>query len=416
MSPISKKQSVPQKPKVLLLENISTTAWDVFKEAGLSNIKAINKSLEPAELMAEISSATILGIRSRTQLTKEVLSATKNLKAIGCFCIGTDQVDIPFAKSLGVPVFNSPYSNTRSVAEMAISHIISLFRKLSTKNVQMHQGQWQKSAENCHEIRGKKLGIAGYGHIGKQLGLMAESLGMQVFYYDLMSQLSLGNAQPVSSLNQLLASCDVISLHIPNSGSNKSLITAKTLAHMKPGSFLINLSRGSIVDISALADAIRTGRLGGAAIDVFPNEPKTTNTTFSTELQGLDNVILTPHMAGSTEEAQSNIGVEVANSICNFYKTGSTSGAVGFVNLQLPELQGGQRFIHIHNNVPGIMASINKVFRLQAINIDAQFLKTDNDIGYVAIDANIESEKGVQDILQKLRSITDTLNCYNLVS
>jgi D-3-phosphoglycerate dehydrogenase len=331
-----------------------------------------------------------VGIRSRTPLTEEVFSAAKKLVAVGCFCIGTNQVDLQAATRRGIAVFNAPFSNTRSVAELVLAEAILLLRGIAQKNAAAHRGEWQKSAVNSFEIRGKKLGIIGYGNIGMQLGVIAEGLGMQVQFYDVTNKLSLGNARQIPSLNQLLGSSDVVSLHVPETPSTRNLIGADQLARMRPGSILINASRGTVVDIDALAASLESGRLGGAGIDVFPVEPRSNDDEFISPLRRFDNTFLTPHIGGSTVEAQENIGMEVAEKLARYSDNGTSISSVNFPEVALPEHAGCHRLLHIHHNTPGIMSAINNVFSDNNLNVSAQFLQTNDAVGYVVIDIDAE--------------------------
>jgi D-3-phosphoglycerate dehydrogenase len=347
-----------------------------------------------------------VGIRSRTQLTEEVFSAAKKLVAVGCFCIGTNQVDLQAATRRGIAVFNAPFSNTRSVAKLVLAEAILLLRGIAQKNAAAHRGEWQKSAVNSFEIRGKKLGIIGYGNIGMQLGVIAEGLGMQVQFYDVTNKLSLGNARQIPSLNQLLGSSDVVSLHVPETPSTRNLIGADQLARMRPGSILINASRGTVVDIDALAASLESGRLGGAGIDVFPVEPRSNDDEFISPLRRFDNTFLTPHIGGSTVEAQENIGMEVAEKLARYSDNGTSISSVNFPEVALPEHAGCHRLLHIHHNTPGIMSAINNVFSDNNLNVSAQFLQTNEAVGYVVID--IDAEYSVL-ALAKLASIEGTI-------
>jgi D-3-phosphoglycerate dehydrogenase len=387
------KTSYPKQDiKVLLLEGVSRTALDALQGAGYSNIEYHEKALPEAELKRRIADAHLVGIRSRTNLTSDVLNEARRLIAVGCFCIGTNQVDTNTAESLGVPVFNAPYSNTRSVAELVIAEAVMLARGIPQKNALCHRGGWMKSAAGSIEVRGKTLGIVGYGHIGTQVGVLAESLGMQVLYFDIETKLALGNAQPAKTLDDLLARADVVSLHVPETPETKWMIGARQLAKMRVGSMLINAARGTVVDIDALAASLKSGHLSGAAIDVFPVEPQGNNDKFVSPLVGMDNVILTPHVGGSTLEAQDNIGREVAAKLLRYSDNGSTLSAVNFPEVSLPGHANSQRLLHIHKNVPGILSRINEIFSRESINIDAQFLQTDSKVGYVVIDVSTSAE------------------------
>ncbi|CTP86602.1 phosphoglycerate dehydrogenase [Xanthomonas graminis] len=385
MSP--KKTSFPKQDiRVLLLEGISQTAIDVFRAAGYSQIELHAKSLPEDELKARIAEAHIVGIRSRTQLSTEVLAQAKRLIAVGCFCIGTNQVDLDAAELAGIPVFNAPYSNTRSVAELVIAEAILLLRGIPQKNAECHRGGWSKSATGSHETRGKVLGIVGYGHIGTQVGVLAESLGMQVIFHDIEAKLSLGNARAATDLDELLARSDVVTLHVPETPATRDMIGAAQIAQMKPGAHLINASRGTVIDIAALDAALSSGHIGGAAVDVFPVEPKGNGDAFESPLAAHDNVILTPHVGGSTLEAQDNIGVEVAAKLVRYSDNGSTVSAVNFPEVTLPEHAESLRLLHIHRNVPGVLSQVNELFSRHNVNIDGQFLRTDPKVGYVVID------------------------------
>ena len=394
------------KIKFLLLEGVHPSAVATLKQSGYTNIEQHKKALPTAELKASIANAHFVGIRSRTQLTEEVFAAANKLVAVGCFCIGTNQVDLQAATRRGITVFNAPFSNTRSVAELVLAEAILLLRGVAEKNAAAHRGEWLKSATNAFEIRGKKLGIIGYGNIGMQLGVIAESLGMQVQFFDVVNKLPLGNARQVPSLNQLLANSDVVSLHVPETGSTQNLIGAAQLAQMPQGSILINASRGTVVDIDALAASLESAHLGGAGIDVFPVEPRSNDDEFISPLRQFDNTFLTPHIGGSTVEAQENIGMEVAEKLARYSDNGTTTSSVNFPEVALPEHAGSHRLLHIHHNVPGIMSAINNVFSENRINIIAQFLQTNDAVGYVVIDIDAE----YSDIaLAKLASIEGTI-------
>ena len=406
--------SLPKdKIRILLLEGVHQNAVDTFRAAGYTNIEHLGHALDHGNLTKRIADAHIVGIRSRTQLTEEVLQAAEKLFCVGCFCIGTNQVDLEAARAGAVPVFNAPYSNTRSVAELVIAETIMLFRGVHAKSMRAHRGVWAKSAKGSHEIRGKVLGIIGYGHIGSQLSVLAEAMGMQVYYYDIVDKLTLGNAQACASLDQLLAIADVVTLHVPGTPETVNMIRAEQMRLMKPGAFLINASRGNVVDIDALAAAVREEHLGGAAIDVYPTEPSSTEYELQTPLRGLDQVILTPHVGGSTREAQASIGVEVAEKLIRYSDTGSTSGAVNFVEVSLPVQVGTTRFLHIHRNVPGVLAEINAVFSGRSHNIAGEYLRTDGEIGYVVIDLGGEiADAGA--ICDELREIDGTVRVRSL--
>ncbi|MDR3444670.1 MULTISPECIES: phosphoglycerate dehydrogenase [unclassified Dyella] len=403
------KTSFPKQDiKVLLLEGVSRSAVESFHRAGYSQIEYHEKALPEADLKARIAEAHIVGIRSRTHLTDEVLQQAKRLIAVGCFCIGTNQVDLGSARRLGVPVFNAPYSNTRSVAELVIAETIMLLRGIPQKNALCHRGGWTKSAAGSFEVRDKVLGIVGYGHIGTQVGVLAESLGMRVIFYDIESKLSLGNARAADSLEDLLERADVVTLHVPETPSTQLMIGSRELSRMRKGSLLINASRGTVVDIDALAAALRAEHLAGAAVDVFPVEPKGNDDAFVSPLVGMDNVILTPHIGGSTLEAQDNIGIEVAAKLVRYSDNGSTLSAVNFPEVSLPEHPRSRRLLHIHRNVPGILSRINELFSAGNINIDAQFLQTDGEVGYVVIDVAAD-EKQSAELKDQLAAISGTL-------
>lgn len=394
------------KIKFVLLEGVHQNAVDALKTAGYTNIDFHKKALDGNELIEAIQDAHFLGIRSRTQLTKEVLSQAKKLIAVGCFCIGTNQVDLNAAKSLGIPVFNAPFSNTRSVAELVLGEIIVLMRQIPKANAEVHRGIWNKSASGANEVRGKKLGIIGYGHIGTQLGILAEAIGMQVYFYDIETKLPLGNAQQVDTLEELLNMSDVVSLHVPENATTKNLINAERLAQMKDDAVLVNAARGTVVDLDALVTTLSAGKLRGVALDVFPTEPASNNDPFESPLCQFDHVILTPHIAGSTSEAQANIGTEVASKFIKYSDNGSTLSAVNFPEVSLPEHAGATRLLHIHENRPGILNKINQVFVEANVNIAAQFLQTDPEIGYVVVD--VETPHSVE-MLNKLKAIEGTI-------
>ena len=385
MTPL--KTSFPKQDiRVVLFEGISQSAVDVFTASGYQQVELLSKSLSGDELKARIANAHIVGIRSRTQLTAEVLAEARKLITIGCFCIGTNQEDLEAAELAGVPVFNAPYSYTRSVAELVVAEAIMLMRGIPQKNAECHRGGWSKSALGSHEVRGKTLGIVGYGHIGTQVGVLAESLGMQVLFHDIETKLSLGNARTAASLDDLLDRSDIVTLHVPETPATQMMFGAAQIARMKPGAHLINASRGTVVDIDALAAALESGHVGGAAVDVFPIEPKGNGDVFESPLARFDNVILTPHVGGSTLEAQDNIGTEVAAKLVRYSDNGSTLSAVNFPEVTLPEHAGSHRILHIHRNVPGVLSRINELFSREGVNIDGQFLRTDAKVGYVVID------------------------------
>lgn len=394
--------------KVLLLEGVSSTAVESFRAAGYTNIEYHEKSLPEDELAKAVESAHMVGIRSRSQLTAEIFQNSRRLMAVGCFCIGTNQVDLDTAQARGVPVFNAPYSNTRSVAELVIAESVLLMRGIPRKNMECHRGGWSKSAEGSYELRGKTLGIVGYGHIGTQVGVLAESMGMRVIYHDIEPKLALGNASAATSLSELLSVSDIVTLHVPETPQTQWMIGAAELRAMKRGSMLINASRGTVVVIEALAEALKSGHLNGAAVDVFPKEPKGKDEAFVSPLVGMDNVILTPHIGGSTLEAQDNIGVEVASKLIRYSDNGSTLSAVNFPEVTLPEHPDSRRLLHIHENRPGMLNQINNLFAETAINIDGQYLQTSGKLGYVVIDVNA-SEEQAQTLKDKLAAIDGTL-------
>ena len=407
MSP--KKTSFPKQDiRVLLLEGVSRSAVEVFEAAGYSQIEYHTKALPEDELKARIAEAHIVGLRSRTQLTADVLAQAKRLIAVGCFCIGTNQVDLEAAELAGIPVFNAPYSNTRSVAELVIAEAILLTRGVPQKNAECHRGGWSKSATGSHEVRGKTLGIVGYGHIGTQVGVLAEAMGMNVIFHDIEAKLSLGNAQAAANLDDLLSRSDIVTLHVPETASTQWMIGAGQLAKMKPGAHLINAARGTVVAIDALDAALRSGHIGGAAVDVFPVEPKGNGDAFESPLIAHDNVILTPHVGGSTLEAQDNIGIEVAAKLVRYSDNGSTLSAVNFPEVTLPEHAQSQRLLHIHRNVPGVLSKINELFSRHNLNIDGQFLRTDPKLGYVVIDI-AATEEQANAIRGELAAIEGTL-------
>ncbi|TNH02563.1 phosphoglycerate dehydrogenase [Testudinibacter sp. TR-2022] len=394
------------KIKFLLLEGVHQSALDSLHHAGYTNIEYHKKALDAEDLIEAIKDAHFIGIRSRTDLTAEVLQHAQKLIAIGCFCIGTNQVDLEVAKQRGIPVFNAPFSNTRSVAELVLGEILLLMRKVPQANAEVHRGLWNKSANGSHEVRGKKLGIIGYGHIGSQLSILAEAVGMRVYFYDIENKLPLGNAQQIRTLEELLSTCDVVSLHVPENDSTKNLMSRERIEQLKQDSILINAARGTVVDIAALAEALDSGRVLGAAIDVFPTEPASINDPFESPLCRFDNVILTPHIGGSTSEAQENIGSEVANKLVKYSDNGSTLSAVNFPEVSLPEHSGTKRLMHIHHNRPGVLNKINQIFTDEGVNIAAQFLQTNPQIGYVVIDVETTNTDSV---LQRLRSIEGTI-------
>jgi D-3-phosphoglycerate dehydrogenase / 2-oxoglutarate reductase len=371
--------------KVLLVENIHPSARDMFAPDGFQ-VEMLPAAPKEAELKERIRDVHILGIRSKTHVSKEVLGEARRLLALGCFCIGTNQVDVEAAKHRGVPVFNAPFSNTRSVAEMILAEIVMLARQLGDRSREVHEGKWGKVATGCFEIRGKTLGIVGYGHIGTQVGVLAESFGMRVLFFDIATRMSIGNNRSVERLDDLLQQSDFVTLHVPATPQTKGMMGKAELARMRPGSYLLNASRGQVVDIPALADAIRGKHVAGAAIDVFPEEPESNQQEFTSELRGLANVILTPHIGGSTEEAQESIGREVAISLSKFVNAGATIGAVNFPQVELPQTKGTHRILNVHRNVPGVLGDINKIVSDRNANIHSQVLSTDPSIGYLLMD------------------------------
>nr|WP_297788373.1 phosphoglycerate dehydrogenase [uncultured Allomuricauda sp.] len=388
--------------KILLLENVHPAAFENLSEEGFS-VELIKTSLSEEDLIERIKGVHVLGIRSKTQVTQKVLDAADKLLVVGAFCIGTTQIDLDYSKKKGVVVFNAPYSNTRSVVELAIGQTIMLMRSIFPRSTEIHNGEWNKTAIGSQEVRGKNLGIVGYGNIGKQMSVLAEAMGMKVYYYDVNDQLALGNAVKCDTLEDLLNVSDVVTLHVDDNKANKNFIGEREINQMKDGAKLINLSRGFVVDIDALADALKNGKLGGAAIDVYPWEPRS-NGAFETPLQGLSNVILTPHIGGSTEEAQRDIADFVPNKIMDYINSGNTVDAVNFPNIRLPKQNKAHRFLHIHKNVPGIMAKINEVLAQYSLNITGQFLSTDSEVGYVITDVDKEYNKEVIKALKKIEN------------
>lgn len=394
--------------KFVLLEGIHASAVASLREAGYSQIVTLPTALTGDELISAVRDAHFLGIRSRTHLTEEVLGAAGKLTAIGAFCIGTNQIDLQAATRRGIPVFNAPFSNTRSVAELVLAEIIMLMRGIPHKNSVLHRNGWVKSAVGSHEVRGKTVGIIGYGHIGTQVGVLAEHLGMNVVFFDVENKLSLGNARQMPSLDALLQQSDVVTLHVPETPRTLNMIGAAQLATMKSGSHLINASRGTVIDIDALTAALEAGHVAGAAIDVFPVEPQGNDARFESPLVKFDNVLLTPHIGGSTAEAQENIGREVAAKLVRYSDNGSTVSAVNFPEVSLPEHTGRSRLLHIHHNVPGVMAAVNERFSVAGINIDAQYLRTNELVGYVVIDVDSDAS---QLALDELCGIPGTIRC-----
>ena len=395
--------SPKEKINILFLENISDVAVNYFKASGYSNVRKISGALSEEQLIKEIKNVHLLGIRSKTKITANVLKAADKLQAIGCFCIGINQVDLRAATKKGVAVFNAPYSNTRSVAELVIGSAIILIRKIIDKNNAAHKGIWMKDATGSYELRGKTLGIIGYGNIGSQLSVLAESLGMKVIFYDTETKLPLGNAESRKTLKELVGKSDVISLHVPELPTTKNMINKNILKFFKPGSILINYARGEVVDLDALAKSLSDGQLGGAAIDVFPWEPEKNGDTFTTPLQGLSNVLLTPHIGGSTQEAQNNIGDDVSTKLFNYLEKGASFGSHTVPALSLPPQEGTHRILHIHNNVPGVLSEINTQLSKIKINILGQYLKTNEAIGYVVLDVDKNLSKNALELLQQVK-------------
>ena len=398
-----------EKIKILLLEGVHPSAIQAFRNDGYHEIECHAKSLPLADLFKSIEDANFLGIRSATQLTAELLAHAPKLTGIGCFCIGTNQVDLDAAQDRGIPVFNAPFSNTRSVAELVIAETIILMRGIPQRSAAAHRGGWIKTATGSFEVRGKVLGIVGYGHIGTQVGVLAESVGMQVVYYDLETKLALGNARPVATLDALLECADVVTMHVPETPQTFRMMGTAQFARMKPGARFINAARGTIVDIAALVETLKAKHLAGAAIDVFPIEPKTASDEFLSPLRGMENVILTPHIGGSTEEAQQNIGTEVAEKLVKYSNNGSTLSAVNFPEVSLPQHSGKHRLLHIHRNQPGVLSAINAVFSDLKINIVGEYLQTNPKIGYVVIDIDDDNREETQLVKRKLEEIPATI-------
>lgn len=393
--------------KVVLLENISIISKESFEQFGIKDVSIHKYSIDSAT--SDVFDANILGIRSRSKITPEVLKKFKNLSAIGCFCIGTDQVSLDSAKMLGIPVFNAPFSNTRSVAELVIAEIITLFRQLHINNIQMHQGIWNKNADGCYEIKGKTLGIVGYGNIGAQVGIIAESLGMSVLYYDIENKLPFGSNKQVNSIDELLNKSHIVTLHIPQDSTTKNIINKNTIAKMRKGAFLVNASRGNVVDIDALCEALESKHIVGVAIDVFPSEPSNNNEEFISPLRKFENALLTPHIGGSTQEAQVNIALEVSNKLANYYVTGSTAMSVNYPNLSIQKKHNQSiRISHTHKNIPGVLQAINAEMAKYGINIKSQVLSTDDDIGYVLLDVNISELPA--NLVDGLKSVNGTIS------
>lgn len=396
------------KIKFVLFEGVHQSAVESLKQAGYENIDYIKTAMSGEALIERIKDAHFIGLRSRTQLTKEVFENANKLIAVGCFCIGTNQVDLSAAQEYGVAVFNAPFSNTRSVAELVIAEAILLMRGIPEKNAACHRGEWLKSASGSFEIRGKTLGIIGYGSIGSQVSVLAESLGMNVIFYDVITKLPLGNANQKKQLKDLLAEADIVSLHVPELASTKNMISEKEISQMKKNTILLNASRGTVIDIEALADALASKHLSGAAIDVFPIEPKGNNEEFMSPLREFDNAILTPHIGGSTMEAQENIGVEVAEKLIKYSDNGTTTSSVNFPEVALPTHEESHRLLHVHENTPGVLSALNQVFSENNVNITAQYLQTNERVGYVVVDINSAYS---QNTLKKLKQIPGTIRC-----
>ncbi len=408
MTPTEDTWLEKDKIKILLLEGISDTAIGVFEGAGYSNVKRLPKALDGQALKKALAGVHLLGIRSRTQLTEDVIGVADSLIAVGCFSVGTNQVDLSGAQRKGIPVFNAPFSNTRSVAELTVAEIVMLLRGAFGRSVSAHQGGWDKSAVGCHEVRGKTLGIIGYGNIGSQLAVLAEAMGMRVLFHDRVDKLRHGNVEAALNLEDLLARSDVISMHVPETAETQNIIGEREVRLMKPGACFINNSRGTVVDLNAVAAALRDKHLSGAAVDVFPVEPSSNADRFMSPLQGLDNVILTPHIGGSTEEAQERIGSEVSRKFVDYSDNGSTTGAVNFPQVLLPTRSSGIRFIQVHRNEPGGLGRLNDVFTQYGTNVAAQYCQTDSEIGYVVVDV----EGTVQDapgLLREIRNLPGTI-------
>jgi D-3-phosphoglycerate dehydrogenase len=401
-----------EKINILFLENISDAAVKHFVDSGYAAVRKLGGALSEEQLLNEIKDVHLLGIRSKTQITPKVLDAAKKLQAIGCFCIGVNQVDLKSATSYGVAVFNAPYSNTRSVAELVIGLAIMLIRRIPDKTRAAHDGIWLKEAKGSHELRGKTLGIIGYGNIGTQVSVLAEALGMKVIYYDTVTKLPLGNAVPKATLKELVGQADIITLHVPDTSQTKNLINKAVLKQFKKGSILLNYARGEVVDLEGLAKALQDGSISGAAVDVYPWEPEKNGDRFTTPLQGLSNVILTPHIGGSTEEAQENIGEDVSHKLFQYLETGTTLGSHTIPPLSLTHQEGTHRILHIHKNVPGVLSEINRTLSMHNINILAQYLKTNDEIGYVVLDIDKRLSNQALQLLKEVRQTIKTRLLY----
>ncbi len=408
MSEIQNPSLSKDKIKILLLEGISDSAVNTLYQAGYENVERLATALDGQALIDKLADTRILGIRSRTQITRDVLQETTRMIAVGCFSVGTNQIDLAAAQRRGIPVFNAPFSNTRSVAELTIAECVMLLRRTFPRSVAAHQGGWQKSAAGSREIRGKTLGIVGYGNIGTQLAMLGEAMGLRVIFFDQTDKLRHGNVEPAASLEDLLAASDIVSLHVPDTAQTRGMIGAAEIARMKDGAYLINNARGTVVDIDALAAALKSGKLAGAAIDVFPKEPGSNKDTFTSPLQGLDNVILTPHVGGSTEEAQERIGEEVARKLIDYSDIGTTIGAVNFPQALLPPRPAGTRFIQVQKNLPGELGRLNAVFASRGINIAGQYYQTEGDIGYVVLDAET-AVSDAESVLEDIRALDGTV-------
>ena len=405
--PVKKTTSYPkEKINILFLENISDAAVRRFKDAGYASVKKLGGALGEQELLKQIQDVHLLGIRSKTQITEKVLQAANKLQAIGCFCIGVNQVDLKAATQQGVVVFNAPYSNTRSVAELVIGASVMLIRRIPDKNIAAHEGRWMKEAKGSFELRGKTLGIIGYGNIGSQVSVLAEAFGMKVVFYDVVTKLPLGNAMAGRTLKEVLNQADVVTLHVPENASTKNMINKNTLKQFKKGAILINYARGEVVDLDALQQAIKEAQISGAAIDVYPVEPEKNGDSFYTPLQHMPNVLLTPHIGGSTEEAQQNIGEDVSNKLFQYLEMGASTGSHSVPSLSLPPQEGTHRILHIHRNVPGVLSAINTELSKNNINILAQYLKTNDEIGYVVLDVD---QKISNHAFQLLRNVKETI-------
>lgn len=392
--------------RILLLENVHESAAEVLAAEGYGSVERVGHAMDPGELVERLRDVHVLGIRSRTRLTEEILQRAERLFCIGCFSVGTDQVDLEAAAALGIPVFNAPHANTRSVAELVMGMSVILLRDVFRKSTAAHRGDWLKTAQGAREVRGKTIGIVGYGHIGSQVSVLAEAMGLNVIFHDIVPKLPLGNARPAGSLTELLRSSDIVTLHVPDTPATHQLLNRTLLETMRPGSYLLNTSRGTVVDLTALADLLRAGHLAGAAVDVFPREPSSAHERFASPLQGIENVVLTPHIGGSTQEAQKNIGREVALKLAHFSDRGTTTGAVNFPALNLTPHEGSHRILHIHENVPGVLRQINRVFADAGVNIVGQHLQTRGTLGYVVLDVDPD---GSLKLLPELKAIEGTI-------